>query len=70
MLRVGDWIYVPKYNAEGTVIEIALTTISLEAFDKTTVTVPNYSLITDSFVNYRVCKILVVEELSVLSILI
>lgn len=53
MLRVGDWIYVPKYNAEGTVIEIALTTISLEAFDKTTVTVPNYSLITDSFVNYR-----------------
>ncbi|HHX54805.1 MAG TPA: mechanosensitive ion channel [Clostridiales bacterium] len=53
ILRVGDWIYVQKYNAEGTVIEIALTTISLEAFDKTTVTVPNYSLITDSFVNYR-----------------
>ena len=53
MLRVGDWINVPKYNAEGTVTEIALTTISLEAFDKTTVTVPNYSLITDSFVNYR-----------------
>lgn len=53
MLRVGDWIYVPKYNAEGTVTEIALTTISLEAFNKTTVTVPNYSLITDSFVNYR-----------------
>lgn len=53
MLRVGDWINVPKYNAEGTVTEIALTTISLQAFDKTTVTIPNYSLITDSFVNYR-----------------
>lgn len=53
MLRVGDWIYVPKYNAEGTVTEIALTTIRLQAADKTTITVPNYSLITDSFVNYR-----------------
>lgn len=53
MLRVGDWIYVPKYDAEGTVTEIALTTISMQAFDKTTITVPNYSLITDSFTNYR-----------------
>ncbi len=53
MLRVGDWIHVPKYNAEGSVTEISLTTISIQAFDKTTITVPNYSLITDSFVNYR-----------------
>ena len=53
MLRVGDWISVPKYNAEGDVTEIALTTISLVAFDRSTVTIPNYSLITDSFINYR-----------------
>lgn len=53
MLRVGDIITVPKYNAEGTVTDIGLTTISLQAFDKKTVTIPSYSLITDSFTNYR-----------------
>ena len=53
MLRIGDWIGVPKYDAEGTVVEISLTTIKLEAFDKTTITIPNYTLIIDSFKNWR-----------------
>ncbi len=53
MLRVGDIITVPKYSAEGTVTDIGLTTISLQGFDKKTVTIPSYSLITDSFTNYR-----------------
>ena len=53
MLRVGDIITVPKYKAEGTVTEIGLTTISLQGFDKMTITLPSYSLITDSFTNYR-----------------
>lgn len=53
MLRVGDWIKVAKYDAEGTVTEIALTTIKIQQFDKNIITVPNYSLVSDSFVNMR-----------------
>lgn len=53
MIAIGDWINVPKYGADGTVLEVNLTVVKVENFDKTIVTVPTYSLITNSFQNYR-----------------
>lgn len=53
MLRIGDWIEVPKHGADGDVIDISLNTIKVQNFDKTIVTVPTYALISDSFKNWR-----------------
>ncbi len=53
MLAVGDWIEMPKYSVDGDVMEIALTTVKIRNFDKTITTIPTYSLITDSFKNWR-----------------
>jgi len=53
MLRVGDWLEMPKYNADGDVIDIGLTTVKVQNFDKTITTVPTYALISDSFKNWR-----------------
>jgi len=53
MLSIGDWITVSKYGADGTVLEINLTTVKVQNWDKTIVTVPTYSLISDSFQNWR-----------------
>lgn len=53
MLRIGDWIEMPKYGADGDVAEISLTTVKVRNFDKTIVTLPTYSLISDSFINWR-----------------
>jgi len=53
MLMPGDWISMPKYNADGTVIDIALTTVKVQNWDKTISTIPTYSLISDSFKNWR-----------------
>ncbi len=53
MLMPGDWISMPKYNADGIVIDIALTTVKVQNWDKTISTIPTYSLITDSFKNWR-----------------
>lgn len=53
MLAIGDWITVSKYGADGTVLEINLTTVKVQNFDKTIVTVPTYSLVSDSFQNWR-----------------
>ena len=53
MIRIGDWITVPKYKADGTVLEINLTTVKIQNWDKTISTVPTYSLISDSFQNWR-----------------
>ncbi|MDD2216590.1 MAG: mechanosensitive ion channel [Eubacteriales bacterium] len=53
MLRIGDWIEVPKYGADGDVIELSLTTVKVQNFDKTIVTLPAYALISDSFKNWR-----------------
>jgi miniconductance mechanosensitive channel len=53
MLAPGDWISMPKYNADGTVIDIALTTVKVQNWDKTISTIPTYSLISDSFQNWR-----------------
>ncbi len=53
MVRLGDWISIPKYGADGTVIDIALTTVKIQNWDKTISTVPSYALISDSFQNWR-----------------
>jgi miniconductance mechanosensitive channel len=53
MLSVGDWLEMPKYGADGDVIDIALTTVKVRNWDKTITTVPTYALISDSFKNWR-----------------
>lgn len=53
MVRIGDWVSVPKYGADGDVMEINLTTVKVRNWDKTISTVPTYSFIADSFKNWR-----------------
>ena len=53
MLRIGDWIEMPKYGADGDVTDITLHTVKVENFDKTITTIPSYALISDSFRNWR-----------------
>lgn len=53
MVRIGDWIEMPKYGADGDVVEINLNTVKVKNWDKTITTVPTYFLITDSFKNWR-----------------
>ena len=53
MVRVGDWIEMPAYGADGDVIEVALHTVKVQNFDKTITTIPTYKLIADSFKNWR-----------------
>ena len=53
MLRPGDWIEMPSRKADGTVLDISLTTIKVQNWDKTITTIPTYSLIADSFTNWR-----------------
>src|SRR5690606_406415 len=53
MLRVGDWLEMPKFGADGDVIDISLTTVKVRNWDKTISTIPTYALISDSFKNWR-----------------
>jgi len=53
MLSKGDWIEMPSYGADGDVIDIALTTVKVQNWDKTITTVPTHALISDSFKNWR-----------------
>lgn len=53
MIRIGDWIEMPKYDANGEVVDISLNTIKVENFDKTVTNIPSYALISDSFKNWR-----------------
>lgn len=53
MLRPGDWITMPKYGADGDVMEVTLTTVKVRNWDKTIVTVPPHALVNDSFQNWR-----------------
>lgn len=53
MVRLGDWIEMPKFGADGDVIDITLTTVKVQNWDKTISTIPTYALITDSFKNWR-----------------
>lgn len=53
MVKEGDWISLPKYDADGTVIDISITTVKVKNWDNTISTIPTYSLITDSVKNWR-----------------
>ncbi|MEM9529412.1 MAG: mechanosensitive ion channel domain-containing protein [Pseudomonadota bacterium] len=53
MVRRGDWIEMPQYNADGDVIDVALHTIRVQNWDKTITTIPTHKLIADSFRNWR-----------------
>jgi len=53
MVVAGDWVELPKYGADGDVLEIGLSTVKIQNFDKTITTVPTYALISDSFKNWR-----------------
>lgn len=56
MIHLGDWIDMPKFGADGDVIDISLTTIKVQNWDKTISTIPAYALISDSFKNWRGMK--------------
>jgi miniconductance mechanosensitive channel len=53
MIRVGDWVSMPKYGADGDVIKITLNTVKVQNWDKTISTIPTYSFVSDSFKNWR-----------------
>ena len=53
MVARGDWIEMPKFGADGEVLDVALTTVKIRNWDKTITTIPTYSLISDSFKNWR-----------------
>ncbi len=53
MVRVGDWIEMPKYGADGDVVDISLTTVKIQNFDKTIVTIPTFALVSDGVKNWR-----------------
>lgn len=53
MIRLGDWVSVPKYGADGDVIEINLTTVKVKNWDNTISTVPTYSFVSDGVTNWR-----------------
>lgn len=53
MVSVGDWIEMPRYGADGDVLEVALTTVKVQNWDKTITTIPTYALISESFKNWR-----------------
>jgi miniconductance mechanosensitive channel len=53
MLKNGDWIEMPKYGADGSVLDITLTTVKVQNWDNTITTIPTYALINDAFKNWR-----------------
>lgn len=53
LVRKGDWIEMPKYGADGNVLEVSLTTVKVQNWDKTITSIPPYALVTDSFKNWR-----------------
>ncbi|MDE6409923.1 MAG: mechanosensitive ion channel family protein [Muribaculaceae bacterium] len=56
MLHKGDWIIVPKHNANGEVIDISLTTVKIRNWDNSVTTIPPYSLVSESFQNYQAMR--------------
>ena len=53
MVRVGDWIEMPKYGADGDVVALTVNTVKVQNWDKTISTIPTYAMISDSFKNWR-----------------
>jgi len=56
MLKIGDWIEMPQYGADGDVIDISLHTVKVQNWDKTITTIPTHKLISESFKNWRGMK--------------
>lgn len=74
MLKKGDWIIVPKANANGEVIEVSLTTVKVRNWDNSVTTIPPYTLVKESFNNYdpmreagarRICRSILIDINSV-----
>lgn len=53
MVRIGDWIEMPKFGADGDVTDVTLQSIKVQNWDKTITTIPIYSLVSGSFKNWR-----------------
>jgi miniconductance mechanosensitive channel len=53
MVKPGDWITVPKFNIDGTVEDITLTTVKIQNWDKTITTIPTYSLVSEPVINWN-----------------
>ena len=53
MVKIGDWIQMPSRDADGTVIDISLNTVKVQNWDKTISTIPTYSLVSESFTNWK-----------------
>jgi miniconductance mechanosensitive channel len=53
MVRVGDWIEMPQFKADGDVLDVTLTTVKVQNWDKTITTIPSYALVSQSFKNWR-----------------
>ena len=56
MLKLGDWLEMPKYGADGAVIDIGLTTVKVRNWDNTITTIPTRSLVSDSFKTGAACR--------------
>ncbi len=52
MMKVGDWISIPGRQVDGNVIDMTLTTVKVQNFDKSIITIPTWSLVTESFQNW------------------
>lgn len=53
MIRVGDWLEMPQFGADGDVIDVTLYTVKVQNWDKTITTIPTYRLVSDAFRNWR-----------------
>jgi len=53
MVSAGDWITMPSYKADGTVLDISLNTVKIQNWDKTITTIPTYKMVEDSFINWK-----------------
>ncbi|MDL2287662.1 mechanosensitive ion channel family protein [Eubacteriales bacterium OttesenSCG-928-G02] len=53
MIRIGDWIEMPSYSADGDVIDLTMTTVKVQNFDKTITSIPAYALVSNAFINWR-----------------
>jgi miniconductance mechanosensitive channel len=53
LVQIGDWIEMPRYGADGDVIDISLHSVIIRNFDRTLTTIPTYALVSDSFKNWR-----------------
>lgn len=57
LVKKGDWVEMPKYGADGDVVDVTLHTIRVQNWDKTITTIPVYAIISDSFKNWRGMKL-------------